>query len=381
MATDAKNNIGSSPLTLDWGAISTDSLTSAIDVDYWKLPQVDKASKVTLDFTGLSSTASNSEFKISIVDGSDGAVVTTTKGLSTSISGAIAADKNYYVKVEKGTTSSSEKFSVKASFTPTVESEANGTIAEADILVPNAAFTGYLGSSSSADGSDVDYYVFTTGPDNGSTVAITGAATATTGGTFYKLSVVNENNVTYKDASQQNLTKTVAGGTNGTLNFTVTSSGNTKKGTYYLKVEAASPGTFKDSSEAKNPYTITLAGNTDYNEAPSVSMGGVTSGAFGSANVVSSQTKTVGLGTTTSNQISLKDFITATDPDKSGTVNSAIKSYYIGLKDTSIGDPDLVSVAKNYSGSGAMTLASGSSVTNGIANSNLGSAITSCIDP
>ena len=91
MATDAKNNIASLPLTLDWGTSVTDNLSSPTDKDYFKLPQVDKASKVTLDFTGLSSSASNNEFTIAIVNESDTNIASTTKGLSTTLTAQILA--------------------------------------------------------------------------------------------------------------------------------------------------------------------------------------------------------------------------------------------------------------------------------------------------
>ena len=236
MATDAKGSIASSPLELTLGSIVTDNISSSNDVDYFKLPQVTSASKLTLDFTGLSSTTNDNEFIISVKNASDTTVATTTKGLSTTLNAAIAADSNYYIRVEKGTNFSSSNYSLKAYLTPTVEIEDNGTVATADRLVPNASFTGILGTSSTANASDVDYYAFTTGPTDGKTVAITVASTAKDA-VFYKATVVNANGVVQRDANNNNLT-TTAGSNNGTLNFTVNSSGNTPKGTYYLKIEA-----------------------------------------------------------------------------------------------------------------------------------------------
>ena len=126
MATDAKGSIASSPLELTLGSIVTDNISSSNDVDYFKLPQVTSASKLTLDFTGLSSTTNDNEFIISVKNASDTTVATTTKGLSTTLNAAIAADSNYYIRVEKGTNFSSSNYSLKAYLTPTVETEDNG---------------------------------------------------------------------------------------------------------------------------------------------------------------------------------------------------------------------------------------------------------------
>ena len=95
-------------------------------------------------------------------------------------------------------------------------------------------------------------------------------------------------------------------------------------------------------------------------------MGGSTSGSYGSANVVSSQTKTVGLGTKTSNQVKLNTFITAIDPDKKDTTNGSINSYYIGLKDSTVDSATVVSASLKYSGVGThdLTLAGACSCCN-----------------
>ena len=267
---DAYGSIASNPTEITLGSSVTDNIATPSDKDYFKLPQVGVASKLSLDFTGLSSTTNDNEFTVSIVNASDTALsgASITTGLSKTVSASLAANTNYYVKIEKGTTTSTANYSIKAGVTPTVETEANGSIATADRLVPNAAYQGILGTSSSADGSDVDYYAFTTGPTDGKTVAITVAATAKDA-TFYKASVVDGNGQVQKDGNNNLLSKTV-GSSNANLNFTISSTGNTKKGTYYLKIEANDPSKFAATSEAKNPYTITLAGTTDFNEPPSI---------------------------------------------------------------------------------------------------------------
>ena len=239
-------------------------------------------------------------------------------------------------------------------------------------MVPNASFTGILGTSSTANASDVDYYAFTTGPTDGKTVAITVASTAKDA-VFYKATVVNANGVVQRDANNNNLT-TTAGSNNGTLNFTVNSSGNTPKGTYYLKIEANDTSSFGSSSEAKNPYTITLGGTSDFNEPPSISLGGVTSGAYGTQKD-SSATKTVSL----KGQVTLSSIITTSDPDTKSTANSTMKSYYIGLKDTSVySDTDVVAETQTKASGATLNLASGAAaaIKNTVSSVDMGSAIT-----
>ena len=367
---DAYGSIASNPTEITLGSTVTDNIATPSDVDYFKLPQASVASKLTLNFTGLSSTTNDNEFTVTIRNASDAVVATTTKGLSTTLNASIAANTNYYVRVEKGTTTSSANYSIKAGLTPTVETEGNGSVALADRLVPNASFKGYLGTSSTADANDVDYYAFTTGPTSGKTVAITVASTAKDA-IFYKASVVDANGTVQRDGNNNLLSKT-AGSSNASLNFTISDSGNTKKGTYFLKIEANDTSTFASSSEAKNPYTITLGGTTDFNEPPSITMGGVTSGAYGTQKD-STATKTVSLNS----QTALSSLISTADPDTASTVNSAVKSYYIGLKDTTLGDADIVALSQDLSSGTALTLNSNSSArTTAISNSTKGSAIT-----
>ena len=151
---DAYGSIASNPTEITLGASVTDNIATSSDVDYFKLPQASVASKLTLDFTGLSSTTNDNEFTVTIRNASDSVVATTTKGLSTTLPASIAANANYYIRVEKGTTTSTANYSIKASLTPTVETEANGSVSTADRLVPNASFKGYLGTSSTADANE-----------------------------------------------------------------------------------------------------------------------------------------------------------------------------------------------------------------------------------
>ena len=195
--SDAVGAIASNPSELTLGTTYTDNLGIASDKDYFQLPQQSKNSKVTIDFTGLSSSTNDllngttGEFKISIRNSSDAIIATTTRGISNTaadLTASLAANTTYYVSVEKGTAYSNKNYSIKASMVETMETEANENVGTADPIVPNAAFTGYLGTSSAAKADDVDVYAFTTGTTSGKTVAITIASTAKDA-TFYKAKI------------------------------------------------------------------------------------------------------------------------------------------------------------------------------------------------
>ena len=106
---DAYGSIASNPTEITLGSSVTDNIATPSDKDYFKLPQVSVASKLSLDFTGLSSTTNDNEFTVSIVNASDTALsgASITTGLSKTVSASLAANTNYYVKIEKGTTPSS----------------------------------------------------------------------------------------------------------------------------------------------------------------------------------------------------------------------------------------------------------------------------------
>ena len=109
---DAYGSIASNPTEITLGSTVTDNIATPSDVDYFKLPQASVASKLTLNFTGLSSTTNDNEFTVTIRNASDAVVATTTKGLSTTLNASIAANTNYYVRVEKGTTTSAANYTI-----------------------------------------------------------------------------------------------------------------------------------------------------------------------------------------------------------------------------------------------------------------------------
>ena len=331
---EPNNNIAGAQ-TFNLETIYKDNIATDSDVDYFKIAPVNTPSQVTINFTGLTSTTNNNEFNISIRDASDTVIASTIKGLSTTLQASINKDAPYYLRVAKGSNLAKDEYSVKGSIIATAEAagekNVNDTITNinnATVLVPNADFTGYLGSSSAANGSDIDHYSFTTGTVVGSTIKIDVSSFAKDAD-FYTASVVDKNGTVVKKGITP-VTKTVGTTQKQTLDFTVTeSSGATPAGTYFLKINAINASNFESSSEKTKPYTIKLYGTTDYNQAPSVSISGVKSGLYGTANVENTTAKTV----TKDKKVKLSDFIVATDPD-TDTANKTIKEYYIGHIDT-----------------------------------------------
>ena len=398
MSQDVASSIGAVTSSITLGTTYTENLSSAGDYDYFQLPQQSKNSQVTIDFTGLTSSTNDlldgktGEFKISIVTASDTPSVaslvstnsTVTKGVSnttTDVTASLLANTNYYVKVEKGTAFSSSNYKIKASMVETVESEtssiteANDSIANADIIVPNVSFYGTIGHSENSSyvassATDKDVFVFTTGNTDGKKVKINIASTSTSETTFYTAKITDANNATQLDQNNAPLTTSVTGTSNGTLEFPLDTNGNTPAGTYYLWIEASDSDTFAASDEAGSSYIIKLgdpndteASNfTDFNQAPTVTIGSAISGLYGTANVTNSTVKTVSLNglsdvgassitvdsNTFDNYLSLSSVVTATDPD-TDTANAAIANYMIGLYDSTVESTTSLSTAKSVS--------------------------------
>jgi len=171
------------------------------------------------------------------------------------------------VRVEDGNTFDNSNYSLNVDIETTSESELatssvdNGSVASANHLIDNVSYVGKLQSAT-----DSDWYAFTTGTVNGSTVSVSVAPTASDA-TFYNVKITDENGTTLSKTGGDSLS-TTAGTTAGSLTFDVVSSSSTTAGTYFLNVAASDSSTFAASSESGNNYTITLADTTDYNVVP-----------------------------------------------------------------------------------------------------------------
>ena len=261
-------------------------------------------------------------------------------GISKTLKASLAKDTPYYLKkLRRGLDIRMQNIlslaSVVTTAEPAGEKNVNDNIStninNATVLVPNVDFTGYLGSSSAANGSDIDHYSFTTGTVVGSTVKID-VSSFSSNEDLYTVSVVDKNG-TVVQKGITNVQATVGTTQKQTLEFTVTDgSGKTPAGTYFLKINAINADNFNKSAEKTKPYTIKLYGTSDFNEPPSVSISGVKSG-LANTTVENTTAKTVSVDAT----VKLSDFIVATDPD-TDSANKTVSDYYIGLLDLNTGN-------------------------------------------
>ena len=172
---DAVGSISAGPLSLTLGETYTDNVASTADVDYFKISSSDISvpSTATVTFTGLSSTTNNNEFVVTIRDASDTVLNTLTTGVSGTLVLQLVQAQPYYIRVEDGSTFDNSNYSLKVDVAATSESELaassvdNGTVASSNHLIDNVSFVGKLQSAT-----DSDWYAFTTGNVEGSTVTV-----------------------------------------------------------------------------------------------------------------------------------------------------------------------------------------------------------------
>ena len=327
---DALGSISAGPLSISEGQNYTDNISSATDVDYFKLPASLFAVPSQIDVSlGGSFSSVNDLFSISIVNSSDTVLQTVSTGVPTSLSASAAAGSSYYLKVSQADSLDTTNYTISYDVVETAESElrstsvSNGSIQSSNHLIENTSFKGAL---STAD--DTDWYTFTTGNVDGSTVTLSLSSVATDA-TFYNLKITDENGTTVSKTGNEALS-TTAGTSSGSLSFTVAAGTPTESGTYFVNVEANNTETFASSSEFGNQYTLSLSGNTDYNAAPVATINGVSSGDYGTTVENDNVYSTVSRATTTA----LSDIISVSDADTASTPNSTISQYIIGLQDT-----------------------------------------------
>lgn len=327
---DAVGSISAGPLSLTLGETYTDNVASTSDVDYFKISSSDISvpSTATVTFTGLSSTTNNNEFVVTIRDASDVVLNTLTTGVSSTFSAPVSSTQPYYIRVEDGSTFDNSNYSLKVDVAATSESELassavdNGSVASSNHLIDNVSFVGKLQSAT-----DSDWYAFTTGNVEGSTVTVSVAPRASDA-TFYNVKITDENGTTLTKTGGDSLS-TTAGTSAASLTFNVAASSSTTAGTYFLNVSASDSSTFAASSEFGNNYAITLAGTTDYNATPVTTIGTVSSGTYGTQTENDNVYANVSRGSSTS----LSNIISVSDAD-TDSINSTIGSYVIGLLDS-----------------------------------------------
>ena len=332
MASYSGSSISGATLAVPLQTAITDQLQTSTEIDYFKISGADISvdSLITLDF-GVASASSNNEYSVSIVDDGGTSLATTSTGQNTSLTYQATAGVTYYAKVEKGADAFTDAaYSLNVAVVGTSEVVGNNdTQANANALLENVNFTGSLATTS-----DVDVFAFTTGPAGG-TVSLSVAAASSATTSFYDIKLTNDAGTTIVDSSNASVSTTVTGNSNGTLSFDVTASdGQTPQGTYFLTISNNAAATTPDTK-----YTINLAGTSelssvanthDYNNAPTVTMGNMTSTQYGTTKV-SDETLSVNMGSS----VNLSDIITVADADSSSATNGTVKSYVVALYDTS----------------------------------------------
>ena len=327
---DALGSISAGPLSITEGQTYTDNISSSSDVDYFKLPAslFDVPSQVNVTLGG-SFSSQNNLFAVSLVDQSDTLIATVSSGVPTTLSASVAAGSAYFLKVAQADSLDTTNYTISYDAIETAESELgspsvdNGSIQASNYLIDGTSFKGTLSSAT-----DSDWYTFTTGDVDGSTVTLSLTSTASDS-TFYNLKITDANGTTVSKTGNEALS-TTAGTSAGSLSFTVAASTPTDAGTYFVNVEANNTETFASSSEFGNQYTLTLGGTTDYNAPPVTTINGVSSGEYGTTVENDNVYSTVSRGTSTK----LSDIVTVSDADTTSTPNATISQYIIGLQDT-----------------------------------------------
>jgi len=327
---DALGSISAGPLSITEGQTYTDNISSSSDVDYFKLPAslFDVPSQVNVTLGG-SFSSQNNLFAVSLVDQSDTLIATVSSGVPTTLSASVAAGSAYFLKVAQADSLDTTNYTISYDAIETAESELgspsvdNGSIQASNYLIDGTSFKGTLSSAT-----DSDWYTFTTGEVDGSTVTLSLTSTASDA-TFYNLKITDANGTTVSKTGNEALS-TTAGTSAGSLSFTIAASTPTDAGTYFVNVEANNTETFASSSEFGNQYTLTLGGTTDYNAPPVTTINGVSSGEYGTTVENDNVYSTVSRGTSTK----LSDIVTVSDADTTSTPNATISQYIIGLQDT-----------------------------------------------
>jgi len=335
MASYSGNSISGATLAVPLQTDISDQLQTSTEVDYFKISGADITvdSLITLNF-GVAAASSNNEYTVSIVDQAGVSLAATSTGQNTTLTYQATAGVTYYAKVVAGDSYNDADYSLNVAVQGTAEVEGsngngNDSQANANALVENVDYTGSLASTS-----DVDVFAFTTGPAGGTVLLSVGAA-STASTSFYDIKLTNDAGTTIVDSSNASMSTTVTGSSDGSLSFDITdSSGQTPQGTYFLTISNNAAAATPDTK-----YTINLAGTSelsstanthDYNNTPTVTMGSMTSTAYGSTKV-SDETLSVNMGSS----VNLSDIISAADADSSNTTNGTIKSYVVALYDTS----------------------------------------------
>lgn len=342
---DAPASIGQVLESITLNNIVTDNIITNSDVDYFKVPAsaLTQESLLNVNFTGLAASADEDEFLVSIRNAADTVLASSKIGSQLVLSASVDANTAYYVRVERGDSLRLDNYTLSVDLIPTVENEDNDLAISATPLVAadslsndGATMQGILGTTSSPDGSDVDWYSFTTGTQIGTSITLNITA-ATDDADVYTVSVYDASvDEVVRNQSGQPLTTSV--GTNtGSLTFNLTGDmGLSPSGTYFFSVEALDASGFTGTSEAGQQYSISLQGTTDFNVAPVLTVGAARSGAPGSitnSDVVIANNAVIDREAAVAERVfgtQLSDMVSVSDKNDDAA-NGTILAYAVGL--------------------------------------------------
>ena len=336
MATteSANNNTRTNADLLELGTALSGGLTST-DVDYFKVDGNDIGvdSLVSILFTP-SVPGVGKEWTIDLVN-SQGTSLLSGGSQDVTAATTISArvqdtDGSVFLKVSPSQYSGSMDYTVVANAAPAVESEDNDAINKATPLTKGVDVEGVLGSTSSPDGSDVDYYLFTVAEAGTVSVALA-SATSTASSNVYTATVQTAEGQTVVYNGQQ-VSKTFgAQSTSTDLEF-VGSAG----ATYFLKIAASSgeETNFNTADDDREAYTVNLTGSAVLNSEPVITIGSKASAARGTT-VDSGVNQSVKINTS----VNLADLIDLSDADGDDTI-SQIKVLLVDTESAGRADGD-----------------------------------------
>jgi hypothetical protein len=212
MATteSASNNTITNADSLELGSTLSGGLTST-DVDYFKVSGDDISvdSLVEIVFTPTVPGVGK-EWTIDLVNAAGTSLLTggaQDVTASTTLSARVNdTDGSVYLKVSPSQYSGSMDYTVLANAAPAVETEDNDSLNKATPLTKSVSVEGVLGSTSSPDGDDVDFYLFTVA-DAGTVSIALQSPTSTASSNVYTATVQTADGQTVVYNGQQ-VTKT-----------------------------------------------------------------------------------------------------------------------------------------------------------------------------
>ena len=342
---DAPASIGQVLESITLNNIVTDNIITNSDVDYFKVPAsaLTQDSLLNVNFSGLTASAGEDEFLVSIRDSANTVLASSNVGSQLVLSASVDANAAYYVRVERGDSLRLDNYTLSVDLTPVVENEENNISISATPLVAanalandSAVVKGILGTAATPNANDVDWYSFTTGSQIGTSVTLNITA-ATTDADVYTVSVYDSSvDEVVRNQSGQPLTTTV-GTSAGSLTFNLTGdTGLSPAGTYFVSVQALDASGFAATSEAGQQYSISLQGTTDFNVAPVLTVGTARSGTSGSianSDVVIANNTVTDRDAAAAERIfaaQLSELVSVSDKNDDAA-NGAILAYAVGL--------------------------------------------------